>query len=143
MKNVFRRLADILATLIGLNANQRIVAVLLTVAGIIALDWFSNGALALLDGEANLHRLGFWLQMLTLPLVLVLFYIVTRTVTMSAGMTLYCALTRRSMQYTATTLDPTKGKPLDTPRPYGIRINYDPIQRSVLRQLLSEEASTP
>lgn len=323
MRNVLRQLADILATLIGLNANQRIVAVLLTVAGIITLDWFSNGTLAIIVGEANAHQFGFWLQILALPAVLVLFFFVTRafylstrkqdirpiktnvppsphrgiivflstfrtfpnklpparknelwkdidiikaleaedvdwprimdhiqasnlqtpleaaryhyengalrtiwvlatsdtkneqgevvrpgskhlvpgfqrlikegfqwhvdivfeedsmsipaynvqavfeavqrvyetaprhgihpgsiiaditggTVTMSAGMTLYCALTQRALQYTATQVEPTQGKPLDTPAPYGILINYQPIQRNVLRQLLSEGAS--
>ncbi len=324
MRNVFRQLADILATLIGLNANQRIIAVLLTVAGIITLDWFSNGSLAIITGNADVHQFGFWLQILALPAVLILFYFVTRafyfatkeqnvqpisanippsphrgviiflstfhtftnklpparenevwqdkdiidalerdvvdwpgvmdhiqasnmqtpleavrhhydsgalrtiwvlatddakneqgevmrrgsrhlvpafrrliregfgwnveiiyeknsmsipaynvqavfeavqhvyetaprygihprsviaditggTVTMSAGMTLYCALTQRPMQYTATQVEPAQGKPLDAPTPFGIHINYQPIQRNVLRQLLSEGVSS-
>ena len=320
MKNTLRRLADILAMIIGLNPNQRIAAVLLAVAGIISLDWFGNITSTIIDGQADLHSPGLWVQLLALPLVLIFFYMVTKnfyystknkeqnsilansppqphygvvvflsrfrtfptklptayrdevwtekdlrnalesadvdwprvldhiqasnmqtaleaaqfhynsgtlktiwvlttsdmkdeqgnirygtsylapvfekilkeglkwnvdviydeeplivpaydvqdvfeavrhvyetaprhgihprgvisditggTVTMSAGMTLYCALTQRAMQYTATTLEPIEGKPLDAPKPYGIIINYDPIQRSVLRQMVTEE----
>ena len=324
MKNTLRRLADILAMIIGLNPNQRIAAVLLAAAGIISLDWFGNATSTMLNSQADFHSPGLWVQLLALPLVLIFFYMVTKTfyystksqerssilanrppqphygvvvflsrfrtfksklpaaygdktwteqdlkealagadvdwprvldyiqasnmqtaleaarfhydsgtlktiwvlttsdmkdeqgnvtrrgtsrlaplfekvlkeglkwnvdviydedplivpaydvqdvfeavrhvyetaprhgihprgvisditggtVTMSAGMTLYCALTQRSLQYTATQEEPIEGKPLDTPIPYGIRINYEPIQRSVLRQMITEEIAT-
>lgn len=77
MQKTLRQLADILATLIGLNPNQRLAAILLMVAGIVTLNWFSDGALSILDGSADYASPRFWIQLLALPLVLFLFVLVT------------------------------------------------------------------
>jgi len=85
MRRMIRILTDGLALLLGLNPNQRGLAVLLLVAGLVTLDWFSATTLDLLTGTANWHTLSFWAGMLSLPLVFLAFLITSRQVWLKAG----------------------------------------------------------
>ncbi len=61
-------------------------------------------------------------------------------VTMTAGMTLACALYERPLQYTAAQQEPVHGKAVDVPKPYAINVDDEALRRLVLRHMADVEA---
>lgn len=73
MERFLRTISDGLAFMFGFNPRQRALAVILAVAGLVTLNWFSAASLSLLSGDADLASLQWWIAFLSLPAVFVVF----------------------------------------------------------------------
>lgn len=75
MERILRTISNGLAIMFGLNPRQRALAVLLAVAGLVTLNWFSSASLSLLAGRADLSSIEWWIALLSLPGVFVIFVV--------------------------------------------------------------------
>ena len=73
MKRMIRAMTDALALLLGLNPNGRALAVFLTVAGLVTLNWFSSATMMLVGRRPFAEAAQLWLGLLGLPFVFVIF----------------------------------------------------------------------
>jgi hypothetical protein len=73
LERVLRTISNSLALMFGFNPRQRALAVLLGVAGLVTLNWFSAATLSILAGNADWGSVELWVALLGLPAVFIIF----------------------------------------------------------------------